>query len=75
MRRSGTIVHTYARLSKAGNTCLRDVLYLPAPTAVRFNHMLKVFYKRITANEKSKMAFLRDYTGKLRLIAAGILEN
>src|SRR6516162_10124598 len=52
--RSGASVRRRTRLSKAGKARLRKALFLPTPTAVRFNPLLKGFFARLVAAGKTK---------------------
>jgi transposase len=73
--RSGASVHKRTRLSKAGNARLRKALYLPAMTAIRFNPLVGVFYRRLVEGGKAKMAALGACMRKLLMIAYGVLKT
>src|SRR5256714_6880486 len=73
--RSGTSVRKRTRLSKAGNARLRKALYLPALTAIRFNPLVGVFYERLVAAGKAKMAAVGACMRKLLMIAYGVLKS
>jgi transposase len=72
---SGTSVRKRTRLSKAGNARLRQALYLPALTAIRFNPLLKALYERLVAAGKARMAAVGACMRKLLMIAYRVLKN
>lgn len=72
---SGTSVHRRSRISKAGNRNLRQALYMPALSAIRFNPAVKEIYDRLTAKGMAKKAALCAAMRKLLMIAYGVLKN
>ncbi len=72
---SGTSVRKRTRLSEAGNARLRQALYLPALTAIRFNPLIKALYERLVRAGKAKMAAVGACMRKLLMIAYGVLKN
>jgi len=73
--RSGTSVRKRTRLSKAGNARLRKALFLPTPTAVRFNPVLAAFSARVVAAGKPKMQAIGACMRKLVMLCYGVLKN
>src|SRR5262249_50187205 len=73
--RSGSSVRRRTRLSKAGNARLRQALYLPTLTAIRFNPLLKGFFERLVAAGKPKMQAVGACMRKLVMICYGVLKN
>jgi transposase len=73
--RSGSSVRRRARLSKAGNPRLRQALFLPTQTAVRFNPLLKGFFDRLVAAGKPKMRAVGACLRKLVMLCYGVLKN
>jgi transposase len=72
---SGASVRRKTRLSKAGNPRLRQALFLPTPTAVRFNPLLKGFFERLVAAGKPKMQAIGACMRKLVMVCYGVLKN
>ena len=72
---SGTSVRKRTRLSKSGNARLRNALYLPTLTAIRFNPLLKGFFDRLVAAGKAKMQAVGACMRKLVMICYGVLKN
>jgi transposase len=73
--RSGASVRRRTRLSKAGNARLRQALYLPTLTAVRFNPLLRGLFERLVARGKARRAAVGACLRKLLMIAYGVLKN
>jgi transposase len=73
--RSGASVRKRTRLSKAGNARLRQALYLPTQTAVRFNSLLKGFFDRLVAAGKPRMQAAGACMRKLAMLWYGVLKN
>ena len=63
------------RLSKAGNARLRKALFLPTQTAVRFNPLLKAFFRRLVEAGKPKMQAVGACLRKLVMVCYGVLKN
>lgn len=74
-RQSGTSVHGRPRLSKAGPSKVRAILYMAAIVAIRYNPHVKVLYERLLARGKSKMAALGAAMRKLVHLCFGVLKN
>src|SRR5262249_44590582 len=73
--RSGTTVRQRTRLSKAGNARLRQALYLPTLTAIRFNPLLQALYERLVGAGKAKMAAGGACMREVVMVAYGVLKN
>ena len=73
--RSGASVRRRTRLSKAGNARLRQALFLPTQTAVRFNPLLKAFFRRLVGAGKPKMQAVGACLRKLVMLCYGVLKN
>jgi transposase len=73
--RSGATVRKRTRRSQAGNARLRQALYLPALTAIRFNPLLKGFFERLVAAGKPKMQAVGAGMRKLVMLCYGVLKN
>lgn len=74
-RQSGTSVHRRPRLSKAGPSRVRAILYMAAIVAIRYNPHVKVLYERLLARGKAKMAALGAAMRKLVHLCFGVLKN
>ena len=73
--RSGTSVKRRTRLSKAGNARLRQALYLPTLTAIRFHPVLKGFYDRLVAAGEPRMQAAGACRRRLVMLCYGVLKN
>ena len=73
--RSGASVRKRTRLSKTGHARLRQALYLPTLTAIRFNPLLRGFFERLVSTGKARMAAVGAWMRKLLMIAYGVLEH
>jgi len=73
-RQSGT-VELPARIGRAGNTYLRDALYMPALVAKRWNPCLAAFAARLKANGKTNPAILGAISHKMLRILVGMLRS
>jgi transposase len=58
-----------------GRERVREVLYMGALVATRFNSTIKEFYERLCARGKPKKVALVACMGKLLLILSAILKN
>ncbi|MDA0791112.1 MAG: transposase [Proteobacteria bacterium] len=74
-KRSGMTEYRRPRLSKAGNGYFRQSLFFPAMVATSKNPDIKVQYKRLLANGKSKMCAIRAAMRKLVHICYGVLKS
>jgi transposase len=72
---SGTSVRRKTRLSKAGNPRLREALFLPTQTAVRFNPLLRGFFERLVGAGKPRMQAVGASRRELRMLCYGVLKN
>ncbi|OGI03692.1 MAG: hypothetical protein A2Y25_08120 [Candidatus Melainabacteria bacterium GWF2_37_15] len=72
---SGSSVNGRPRICKTGNHRLRKALYMPAMSALRFNHQLSEFYHRLLSKGKLKMVALVAVMRKMLVLAIGILNN
>lgn len=72
---SGSSVHGKPRLSKIGNRNLRQVLYMPALVARRYNPLIRTFCERLLAKGKSKMATIGAAMHKLLRMVFGVLKS
>ena len=74
-RQSGSSVLCRARLSKAGPSRIRAVLYMAAVVATRHNPHVKAVYDRLLAHGKSKMSALGAAMRKLVHLCFGVLKT
>lgn len=72
---SGSSVSGRARLSKAGPTRVRKVLYMAAVVALRFNPHVRNLSARLTARGKAKMAIIGAAMRKLVHLCFGVLNS
>jgi transposase len=72
-RESGSSIRGRSMISRAGNRALRQLLYMLAVSASRFNPHLKEFYLRLLAAGKPKKLALIAVARKLLLLARAIL--
>jgi transposase len=73
--RSGASVRRRSRLSKAGNARLRQALFLPTQTAVRFTSLLRGFFARLVAAGKPKRPAVGACMRKRVMLCYGVLKN
>lgn len=75
-RQSGTSVSGKTRISKKGNSRIREALYFPAMVAARYNIPLKEYYGRILLkNPKEKMIGITALQRKLLLLIYTLWKN
>lgn len=75
-RQSGTSVSGKTRISKKGNSRIREALYFPAMVASRYNIPLKEYYGRILLkNPKEKMIGITALQRKLLLLIYTLWKN
>lgn len=74
-RRQSGSVERPARLGRAGNTYLRQALYMPALVAKRWNPALRDFASRLKASGKSTPAILGAVSHKMLRILLGMLRS
>ena len=72
---SGTSVRGRTRLSKAGPSHLRKLLYMPAVVARQWNPHIKSFSDRLIAKGKSKMAVIGACMRKLAHLCFGVVHT
>lgn len=72
---SGDTVRKKPKMSKAGKSAVRGVLYMPAITAIRHNPVIMAFAKKLEAKHKSKKTIIGAAMRKLMHIAYGVLKN
>jgi transposase len=72
---SGTSVRGRPRLSKAGPSHLRKLLYMPAVVARQWNPHIKSFSDRLIAKGKSKMAVIGACMRKLAHLCFGVVHT
>jgi transposase len=63
------------RKIKAGRSVIRNVLYMAAMTASRYNRVIKVFFERLIAKGKPYKVALTAAMRKLLLIAQSVLKR
>jgi transposase len=63
------------RLSRKGNTYLRQALYMPALVAKRFSPLLRAYAERLAAKGKSNGAILGALSHKMLRILVGLLRT
>jgi transposase len=74
MRDSGTY-RGKQKISKHGGQQLRDLLYLPTLSALKYNDRIKVFYERLTSQAKPKKLAVIASMRKLVLMAFSIFNS
>jgi transposase len=72
---SGSSVRGRPRMSKAGPSHLRKLLYMPAVTAQRCNPHIKALGERLLAKGKSKMAVIGAAMRKLAHLCFGVIHT
>lgn len=72
---SGSSVNGKPKICKTGNRRLRQALYMPSLSALRFNKHLSEFYHHLLSKGKLKMVALIAVMRKLLVLAIGILNN
>ena len=72
---SGDTVRKKPKMSKAGKSAVRGVLYMPAITAIRHNPVIMALAKKLEAKHKSKKTIIGAAMRKLMHIAYGVLKN
>lgn len=74
-RESGSSVRGYTRTSKMGRSSLREALYMPALTAMRFNPRLTNYAQRLRERGLKGNAVVVAIMRKLLHLAYGILKS
>ncbi len=72
---SGTSVHKKTRLSKTGNANLRQILYMPAIVAKRYNPIIHTFCERLYLSGLKPMEVLGAAMRKLLHLVYGVLKS
>lgn len=72
---SGSSVRGRPRLSKAGPSHLRKLLYMPAVVARQWNPHIKAFSDRLIAKGKTKMAVIGACMRKLAHLCFGVVHT
>ena len=63
------------RISKKGGKRLRQTLYLPTLSAIRYNPDIKAFYERLVSNGKPKKVAIMAAMRKLLVLALALVRN
>lgn len=71
---SGTTLNK-TKLSKVGNPRIRNVLLMPAMTAIKYNAVVRSFAKRLKRNGLTDMQIVCAAERKLLHIAFGVIKN
>jgi len=74
-RQSGTSLRTKGRMSKMGNKRLRNMFYMPATSAKRYNPIVKRLADRLTERGKSPRTIRGAVMRQLLHIAYGVLKH
>jgi transposase len=74
-RQSGSSIKGPTRLSKAGPSRVRAVLYMAAIVATQYNPHVKAVYERLLARGKTKMSALGAAMRKLVHLCFGVIKN
>jgi transposase len=72
---SGETIRKKPRLSKVGKAAVRNLLYFPAMTAIRFNPVIRTFAERLRQRGKPEKVILAAAMRKLLHIAFGVLKH
>ncbi|CAK0766125.1 transposase [Gammaproteobacteria bacterium] len=72
---SGSSISGRPRISKAGPSRVRAILYMAAVVAIRYNQHIKALYKRLLAKGKSKMSAIGAAMRKLVHLCFGVLKT
>jgi transposase len=72
---SGTSVQTKPKLSKKGNTAVRQFLYMPAVVAKRHNPLVHALCARLAARQKCEMSQIGAAMHKLVLLMYGVVHS
>ncbi len=74
-KQSGTSLNKGRKISKAGDSFLRKVLYFACMSAIQHNERIEIFYNRLIDNHKKGNVALTACMKKLLLIAHQIYIN
>ena len=72
---SGTSVAKHSHISRLGSSYLRYILYMPCLSAIRFNPIIKSFFKRLVAHRKHKKAAVVACMAKMLKLIFGVLTH
>jgi len=72
---SGSSVQTKPRLSKKGNPGIRQMLYMPAVVAMRFNPLIQALRTRLAARQKCNMSIVGAAMHKLVHLMFGVVHS
>jgi transposase len=72
---SGSSVHRRPRMSKAGPSHLRKLLYMPAVVAKQWNPHVKALRERLLAKGKTEMAIIGACMRKLAHLCFGVVHT
>ena len=75
IRQSGSSINGRSRISKMGNTKLRNLLFMCSFNACKYNRACKALYDRIVAKGKSKKLALIAVCNKLLKQAFAVVKN
>lgn len=75
MRHESGTSKAYTAMSRMGSSTLREVLYMPALTAIRFNPRIRDFYDGLVARGKLKKVALVAAMATLLRVAYGVLVS
>jgi len=74
-RQSGSSLNGGKKISKAGNSLLRKILYLSCMSSIQHNDRIRVFYEHLITNHKKPKVALIACMRKILLIAHQIYAN
>jgi len=84
-RQSGSSLNGGRKISKAGNSLLRKILYLSCMSSIQHNDRIRVFYEHLITNHKKpkvalvacmkKLLLTPSYSPSLRIIAHQVYVN
>jgi transposase len=74
-RQSGSSLNGGRKISKAGNSLLRKILYLSCMNSIQHNDRIRVFYEHLITNHKKPKVALIACMRKILLIAHQIYAN
>lgn len=72
---SGETIRKKPKLSKVGKAAVRNLLYFPAITAIRFNPVIRTFAERLRQRGKPEKVIIAAAMRKLLHIAYGVLKH
>jgi transposase len=72
---SGTSVVKRSHISRLGSSHVRQILYMPCLSAIRFNPIIKAFFERLVQGGKHKKAAVVACMAKFLKIVYGVLTH